>query len=272
MTKALENCRGVKFKVAAEAMRGPPSAVLKSSPPGGINTFAASCKDTAIFIMSEAPTLPSTELKGLLNLPFKICSFEVTGNAALYTLIDPQVGRVSVQVMWVAEVTPGVYETCLFSDFRGDVLNSSYIIRLGPGIEVQQQQRGISLAIQDICDNLGKSELGAEQKPLYVKLPRKGFTKPVTHRINMVVRMCRRGEEPSIKSVLGGHIDWSHKWQVRGHWRKVSGIGKDRDGEYGISGYTWITPCVKGRGELVRKIRLIPKEKNDPLPIPAAVR
>lgn len=51
-------------------------------------------------------------------------------------------------------------------------------------------------------------------------------------------------------------IDWRHSWEVLGHWRSVKNIGKNRDGEYGIIGKTWVNPCVKGNGELIKKIRL----------------
>lgn len=41
-------------------------------------------------------------------------------------------------------------------------------------------------------------------------------------------------------------IEWSHRWKVRGHWRKVMGVGRDRDGAYRISGMTWINEYIKG--------------------------
>jgi hypothetical protein len=41
-------------------------------------------------------------------------------------------------------------------------------------------------------------------------------------------------------------VDWSHRWDVMGHWRKIAGIGKDRSGHYSMKGYTWVVPHVKG--------------------------
>jgi hypothetical protein len=52
-------------------------------------------------------------------------------------------------------------------------------------------------------------------------------------------------------------IDWKHSWECIGHWRKCFAIGKDRDGEYNQIGKTWVNPCVKGKGELVKKIRVV---------------
>lgn len=57
----------------------------------------------------------------------------------------------------------------------------------------------------------------------------------------------------------GRDVDWSHRWEVRGHWRRIQGIGKDREGNYNIKGFTWVSAHEKGPEEkdLVRKIRLV---------------
>lgn len=43
-----------------------------------------------------------------------------------------------------------------------------------------------------------------------------------------------------------GVIDWSHRWEVRGHWRDIKGVGKDRAGNYVVHGHTWVKDFVKG--------------------------
>lgn len=55
-------------------------------------------------------------------------------------------------------------------------------------------------------------------------------------------------------------IDWSHRFWVRGHYRKIEGVGKNRDGEYCLTGKTWVREHEKGEGELIDKVRII---KND---------
>jgi len=63
-----------------------------------------------------------------------------------------------------------------------------------------------------------------------------------------------------IKSTLtikGEPIDWQHSWEVIGHWRICASIGKDRDGEYNQVGRTWVNPAIRGKGELVKKIRIV---------------
>lgn len=58
-------------------------------------------------------------------------------------------------------------------------------------------------------------------------------------------------------------VDWSHRWEVMGHWRKVSGIGKDDLDNYCVNGKTWVKPHVRGPDdmEVVKKLRLVKGEK-----------
>jgi hypothetical protein len=60
--------------------------------------------------------------------------------------------------------------------------------------------------------------------------------------------------------MTGGKIDFSHRWEVRGHWRRVAGMGKDREGNYEVRGLTWVKDCVKGPEELpiIQKLRWVP--------------
>ena len=61
----------------------------------------------------------------------------------------------------------------------------------------------------------------------------------------------------SIRAI--GKLEFNHSFKVRGHWRKISDktYGKDRNGNYNILGYTWVTEYIKGEGELVKKLRVI---------------
>ena len=54
-------------------------------------------------------------------------------------------------------------------------------------------------------------------------------------------------------------VDFSHRWQVRGHWRKIAGIGKNREDEYTVSGYTFVCEHEKGPDHLpvIKKTRVV---------------
>lgn len=49
---------------------------------------------------------------------------------------------------------------------------------------------------------------------------------------------------------------YSHRFDVRGHWRKVKTIGKDPEGTYCIPGHTWVSPFKKGQGNYIKKDRI----------------
>lgn len=80
-------------------------------------------------------------------------------------------------------------------------------------------------------------------KPIYYVLDKKEETKKVKYN--------------QIES--RGHLEFTFSFRVRGHWRRISDktYGKDRNGNYNILGYTWVTEYVKGEGELVKKLRVI---------------
>lgn len=88
-----------------------------------------------------------------------------------------------------------------------------------------------------------------------LKIGRKNKKK--IYQLKPVIYCSPKKETKKFNKIYGRELDWSHSWEVRGHWRKVQGLGKDRKGEYCIKGYTWINPFIKGKGDLVKKIRIL---------------
>lgn len=78
-------------------------------------------------------------------------------------------------------------------------------------------------------------------------------------RVKNILHVAMKKEQKAYAKTLGKEIDWSHRWEVMGHWRKVDTIGKDRTGAYSIKGYTWVVPHIKGNKEkeLIKKIRIV---------------
>jgi hypothetical protein len=91
----------------------------------------------------------------------------------------------------------------------------------------------------------GKLKLGKKKNNFKIK----NFTHVSTKRY-----------EKEHTSFLGRSINWSHGFWVSGHWRKLkeSKLGKDRNGEYKVNGYTWVVPHTR-KDELgvVEKTRVI---------------
>ncbi len=59
----------------------------------------------------------------------------------------------------------------------------------------------------------------------------------------------------------GVKINFSHRFFVRGHWRNLAQgkLGKDRTGDYCVTGHTWVTECEKGpeSAPLIKKTRIV---------------
>lgn len=56
-----------------------------------------------------------------------------------------------------------------------------------------------------------------------------------------------------------GHLAFDHSFKVIGHWRKISPhtYGKNRNGEYIVTGMTWVKEHTRGEGDLIKKIRVV---------------
>jgi hypothetical protein len=56
-----------------------------------------------------------------------------------------------------------------------------------------------------------------------------------------------------------GSIAFDHSFKVIGHWRKISPhtYGKNRNGEYVVTGMTWVKEHTRGEGDLIKKIRVV---------------
>lgn len=106
---------------------------------------------------------------------------------------------------------------------------------------------------------INKEAWGIENPKETIKLG-SGKSKEIK-RIRRVIHIAPKQVKNKIATGVHKKIDWSHSWTVRGHWRKINGIGKDRNNQELIYGYTWVNSHVKGNGELVKKARIV---KNTP--------
>jgi hypothetical protein len=110
-------------------------------------------------------------------------------------------------------------------------------------------------------ERINKEKIGIEKQNGIRKLGQgnlKRFYKlrPITYVSPKKYQSEMKASEP------GKTIDWSHRWEVRGHWRIVKGIGKDRDGNYTVMGFTWVNNFVKGpeKAPLIKKTYIVEGE------------
>jgi hypothetical protein len=97
------------------------------------------------------------------------------------------------------------------------------------------------VAVEDFIKRMNTEKTGLKNVREAIKVGN-GDNKR-THRIRRIVYVMPKKEA----AVCGERdVDWSHRWFVRGHWRTVNGVGKDRAGDYCVSGYTWVSEYLKG--------------------------
>lgn len=109
-------------------------------------------------------------------------------------------------------------------------------------------------------DRLNKEKVGVEMLSGVRKLG-EGKNKKF-YRLRPITYVSPKKRISEMKP-LGGtkEVDWSHRWEVRGHWREVKGIGKDREGNYTIVGSTWVVNHVRGPEEkpIIKKTYIVEK-------------
>jgi hypothetical protein len=67
-------------------------------------------------------------------------------------------------------------------------------------------------------------------------------------KISKIIRVIPHDRKEHAKPLFSKQIDWSHRWTVRGHWRRLEPgkLGKDRAGDYVVNGLTWVVNHIKG--------------------------
>lgn len=78
-------------------------------------------------------------------------------------------------------------------------------------------------------------------------------------RLNKVIYVGKSGGQQPRRYIDGNRVEYSHRFLVRGHWRKHEGVGKNRAGERVVEGMTWVSECEKGDKNLplIKKVRVV---------------
>lgn len=182
-----------------------------------------------------------------ISLPFKTCTFEMVGKTCFSSAPNRRVLCVLLH-----ETSVGSFEGAeLYIDDKPDG-------KCSPGwAQFYEEDALIYARIVDSA--LKRCKLGIEKVNERLRVG-KGKNRELV-RIKEVVRISPKGlkKEDYERPLLGRSIDWSHQWEVMGHWRKSATIGKDQAGNYCVEGFTWIVPHTRGpeNKPLVKKQRLL---------------
>lgn len=210
----------------------------------------------------------------ILDLPFKECFFEIYGhtisNAGTFSGsdyhrlgINDLVGAnidVDICGIFVQEIRPGKYDfTNLFrtSSVHEGLNKVLFFLNKNNGNEASKSY------VKTFLDVLTKENRGLIKYNHYEKIKFNG--EKFQTRIKDVICVGRKQDQKEESRAFNIKIDWTHRWEVSGHWRKISGIGKDREGNYCIEGFTWIIEHERGPEDkvLIKKTRIINNYKQE---------
>lgn len=197
-----------------------------------------------------------------INLPFSICLFEIAGKNIIGKVPIPKGsgpgGFFHVSSILAIEINPRKFQYfCGLISEKGSrpvfILEFREEENVKPGTDGRYY---ISHMVAGLLRYLDKSIFAEETINQKFKIKTRAGTE--FHKIRRVVHVRPKSATPAVvRGLNGAPLEWTHTWEVRGHWRKVVGVGKDRDGNYTVFERTWVLPHVKGDGPLVVKNRII---------------
>jgi hypothetical protein len=204
------------------------------------------------FVFEAPPTGEFSENVQYLDLPFPTVSIEMADGRPTW-INRPQdgSGEVSYDHTFIHESAPGSY-LVLSSFFR----NRNGVTEMGVREWTGEDKAFALQVVQAFLAQLRTSCIATESVREKVKVRINGAKENVM--IREVIHV-RKEKFRTQGGLYGGPVDYSHRFEVRGHWRQIKGIGKDRAGSYSVKGMTWVVPFVKGPESkpLVRKQRVI---------------
>lgn len=179
-----------------------------------------------------------------LDLPFKICSFEMAGKQPLFTLADSR--PIIADCAVVYEIEPLKYGIWTLLIKENEFPNEKKYYGVAYMLADSFGRNSATLqAIQNILTVFSKEriEVGEQKIKEKMRIGRGPERKLATFRSVVRVVPTHKKETDELKRL---QINWNHRWEVRGHWRRCQRIGKDRSGSYCVNGFTWVNEHVKG--------------------------
>jgi hypothetical protein len=204
------------------------------------------------------------------SLPFKTCWFEVF-DGGVVSMMEGRKMHV-VRGILIEEVGPNFFNYAALIDILDkDGPTTSSVFAFHDGVtsigKMGELANILKHGVRFIIDRINTTDaVGLSKTSDRVKM--KTSKGKIIHKIKKIVYITPKKERDKAASDLGVEIEWSHRWLVRGHWRKFSGLGKDRAGNYCIKGHTWVTEHEKGPEELplVEKVRVVSKTDTEDRP------
>ena len=220
----------------------------------------------------ESNNLPPKELEetdDIIAAPFRKFSIETDGG---YITYDKENNILSIVCIYCEEKSPGDYLFWVLFDskglktyFRIQKHEVVYCTADDPKLKNSDPHMGTYTTIKDIVNSmisrLQHSKLGTVSLPARAKF-KDAEGKKQLYKAKNVIYVGRRDHTDSTRpiSINNKKINWTHKWDVAAHWRKLpnpESLGLDREGNRTVKGYTFIKSYLKGEGAYLAKTRIV---------------
>ena len=185
-----------------------------------------------------------------LDLPFKVCSFENIGGAPTTLALDDKRILARYHCIVAEEIEPK--KIIFYADT--EAYGARQIRWVHPNDGQEEEYTVLNNIVVKFLETIKNGQHGTTSPRHLVKWKENGEKKQA--RINKVIHIRPRGLSESEGE---RNVNWSHAFWVMGHWRDISGVGKDRDGNYTVNGMTWVVPHVRKAelGDPINKIRVV---------------
>ncbi len=203
----------------------------------------------------------------ILDLPFETCLFDTIDDRPLTVFekrFEVETEDCAVFALLVHEVEPGKYDYFSLEreikgrDEQGFILSDFKMVNI-PNYWAEDVILEYHFIVRSLMDRL-KAEnqsIGTIKKKHRVRIGQGAERR--LHTIREIVFVTPKKLREQTARNHNVIVDWSHRWEVRGHYRKIKGVGRYRNGRYGLKGLTWVVPHTKGPEDkpVVRKQRVV---------------
>ena len=220
-------------------------------------------KDAELFTFhssnsSEPERLDESEIihdpegyKGDLDSPFQTIWIEMAEKDGVQYKVtvsentDPDLPVVNTLGMLVHEVKPRTFRIWSLLEMH----DKKFDIKIVKAFETSMMGEVAKLLIE----RLNKEAWGLESSRKHVHIGNGNIKQ--SRRIKRIIHVTPKKQSLKLKSYKSRSIEWTHSWTVRGHWRTIDGVGKNREGSGDVLGHTWVKAHIKGTGDLIKKTR-----------------
>ena len=217
---------------------------------GSHDLFFEKLNECQNFVFSQSGDTKDPDIMELgdreLSLPFPTISIEMLdGHITIPRPSDPI--QIYIDCIFVHELEPNRYMIL-------GLLNTN-----GKHEIVPIQDKSTLIIIENLLQRLKKENHGIEEvnKKIKIRMKRHGKNIKQNHTIRRIIHVCPGRKE--YNSYGTRKVEWNAAWVTMGHWRRVNGIGKDRQGSYNQKGYTWVKEHIKGDKSkgIIKKLRFV---------------